>query len=130
MTTATTTQLIELATPFVGVRLGAPLEVLRAMNDPAVPAEERAALRAHWHKPRTAAIDIHRDCHAMIDADVRAVSDQGIKTVRNCHADVMDWADVRSITIRSIDEMGDTISSVQYRHQPADAAPALVEQAA
>ena len=60
---------------------------------------------------RREAIDIRYACADRIDADVRGVSPEGITTFFYSGADFIAWDDVLSLTIREMDDLGNTTAS-------------------
>ena len=61
--------------------------------------------------PNRAAIDIRYVGATRIDADVRDVSPEGITTFFYSGADFIPWDDVLSLTIREMDDLGNTTAS-------------------
>ncbi|WP_374412689.1 hypothetical protein [Novosphingobium colocasiae] len=90
------------------------------MNAHSISHSEAAALLAPFVNarfakgPRTEAVDIlwSADC---IDASVRGVSDEGISYFFYQGCELIPWDTVRQITIRQIDEFGNTLAAIVYR---------------
>jgi hypothetical protein len=94
---ATTAELIELVRPFVGAKLN------------------RARDERGYILPLTAAVDILHRCNS-VNADVRAVNAEGFEKVWDGQAEFIRWPEVQSITIRSLDADGNTVSATTYEH--------------
>jgi hypothetical protein len=102
---ATTAELIELVRPFVGAKVNRP-------------RDERGYIL-----PLGAAVDILAICNS-INADIRAVTAEGFEKLWDGQVEFIRWSEVQSITIRSLDADGNTVSATTYEH---DLLPALAK---
>lgn len=94
----TTPELIALLTPFVGAKLNPP----RDTNGYAL--------------PRTTAIDIRIPGVAMIDADLRAVTETSFERSFYSGCETFALADISRVTIRGLDHNGNDTAVTEYRH--------------
>jgi len=96
MTTTPYSDLIKIVRPFVGAKL-----------NPTLDKDGRIM-------PRNVAIDILCEWGQRMDADVREVSESGITSFFYSGCDVFFWHQIEAITIRSVDDLGDTVAARSY----------------
>lgn len=78
--------------------------------------------------PRLSAVDILTDGVARYDADIRAVTVEGIGVFFYSGCELIPWSDVRRVTIAALDEMGDRVGERVF--YAADALGAAMAEAA
>lgn len=95
-TPITPSELRDILAPFVGTRLN----------------HKRDA--DNYVIPRTHALDILCDSNK-VDADVRALTDEGVEVFFYAGCDLVRWSDIREVTVRSVDARGETLAARRYR---------------